>query len=197
VVKVAASTTGGRAPLTVTFTSAGTKDPDGDRLVFDWDFDGDGKVDSHRRNPTHTYAANGSYHPTLKVTDRTKRSASAYAPILVGNQPPVLTMQTTPKPGDPFNFGDTIRFTVSVVDDQPVDCSKVIVSYVLGHEQHGPPQSATAGCSGSVTTTLDTGHAGAANLSVILGASYTDPGQDGQPGLTGTVQVRLEPPAAP
>ena len=78
-----------------------------------------------------------------------------------------------------------------------MDCNKVIVSYVLGHEQHGHPQSATAGCSGTITTPLDSGHAGAANLSAIFGVSYTDPGLNGQPGLTGTVQVQLTPPEKP
>ncbi len=90
VVKAVAVPTGGRAPLTVAFTSAGTLDPDGDSLSFAWDFDGDGKVDSRAANPTHTFTKNGAYRPTLKVTDKTKRAASAEAPVLVGNQPPVI-----------------------------------------------------------------------------------------------------------
>jgi len=197
-VKVAATPGGGQAPLNVTFSSAGTGDLDGDKLSFDWDFDSDGKVDSHKPNPTHTFTKNGSYQPTLRVTDKTGRSASAYAPVLVGNQPPVINLViTSPKAGDPFHFGDTVTYTVTVTDDQPVDCNKVIVSYVLGHEQHGHPQSATAGCSGSITTPLDSGHAGAANLSAIFGVSYTDPGSSGQPELTGTVQVQLTPPEKP
>ena len=44
----------GGAPLTVAFSSAGTTDPDGDRLRYAWDFDGDGKVDSTRPNPAAT-----------------------------------------------------------------------------------------------------------------------------------------------
>ena len=55
-----------------------------------------------------------------------------------------------------------------------MDCSKVTVAYILGHERHGHPQSSTAGCTGTFTVPLDTGHAGAANLSAIFGASYTD-----------------------
>ena len=82
-------------------------------------------------------------------------------------------------------------------DDQPVDCSKVTVAYILGHERHGHPQTSSAGCTGSITIPLDAGHAGAANLSAILGASYTDPGGSGQAGLTGTAQVQFTPPAAP
>jgi PKD repeat protein len=194
VVKVAATPVGGRAPLTVAFSSAGTADPDRDDISYAWDFDADGDVDSREPNPTHTYTRNGAFRPTLKVTDQTDRSASAEVPVLVGNQPPVLTMKTTPGPETPFAFGGTVSYQVTVTDDQPVDCSKVTVSYVLGHEQHGHPQSSAAGCTGSFATPVDTGHAGASNLSAVFGASYTDPGGDGQPGLTGTVQVRLEPP---
>ncbi len=192
--KIAATPVGGRAPLTVAFSSAGTGDPDNDDISYAWDFDADGDVDSREPNPTHTYSRNGEFRPTLKVTDQTDRSASAEVPVLVGNQPPVLTLKTTPGPETPFAFGGTVTYQVTVADDQPVDCAKVSVSYVLGHEQHGHPQSSSAGCTGSFATPVDTGHAGAANLSAVFGASYTDPGADGQPGLTGTAQVRLEPP---
>ena len=88
VVKVAATPSAGRAPLTVAFSSAGTNDADGDRLAYAWDFDADGTVDSTAANPTHTYTTNGVFNATLRVTDRTGRSASAYVRILVGNQQP-------------------------------------------------------------------------------------------------------------
>jgi len=191
VVKVAGTPTAGRAPLTVAFSSAGTSDADGDRLAYAWDFDADGTVDSTAANPTHTYATNGVYNATLRVTDRTGRSASAYVRILVGNQQPVvqLTLTTT---GGTFDFGDTVTFTVKVTDDSPVDCSKVTVAYVLGHETHGHPLTSTAGCTGSITTFLDSGHAGAANLSAVFVAAYTDP-----EGLSGSAQVRLLPGGAP
>jgi len=191
VVKVAATPTAGRAPLMVAFSSAGTSDADGDRLAYAWDFDADGTVDSTAANPTHTYATNGVYNATLRVTDRTGRSASAYVRILVGNQQPVvqLTLTTT---GGTFDFGDTVTFTVKVTDDSPVDCSKVTVAYVLGHETHGHPLTSTAGCTGSITTFLDSGHAGAANLSAVFVAAYTDP-----EGLSGSAQVRLLPGGAP
>jgi glucose/arabinose dehydrogenase/PKD repeat protein len=190
-VKVAATPTAGRAPLTVAFSSAGTSDADGDRLAYAWDFDANGTVDSTAPNPTHTYTANGVFNATLRVTDRTGRSASAYVRILVGNQQPVvrLTLTTT---GGTFDFGDTVTFTVDVTDDTPVDCAKVTVAYVLGHETHGHPLTSTAGCTGSITTFLDSSHAGAANLSAVFVAAYTDP-----EGLSGSAQVRLLPGGAP
>ena len=87
----------------------------------------------------------------------------------------------------------TVTYEVKVTDDTPVDCTKVTVAYVLGHETHGHPQSSTAGCTGQIPVPLDSGHAGASNLSAVFVASYTDPGEDGTPGLTGTDEVRLVP----
>jgi cytochrome c len=67
------------------------------------------------------------------------------------------------------------------------------VTYILGHEQHGHPLSTSAGCTGSVTTFLDPGHAGASNLSAVFVAQYTDLGGPGVPPLTGSDEVRLIP----
>jgi glucose/arabinose dehydrogenase len=191
VVKVAATPAAGRAPLTVAFSSAGTNDADGDRIAYAWDFDANGTVDSTEANPSHTYTADGVYNATLKVTDRTGRSASAYARILVGNQEPVVNLVLTTE-GGTFDFGDTVQFEVTVTDDSPVDCSKVTVAYILGHEQHGHPLSSTAGCTGTITTFLDSGHAGSANLSAVFVAAYSD-----SEGLSGSAQVRLTPGGTP
>ena len=138
---------GTTAPLTVQFSSAGTTDANGDHLAYAWDFDSDGTVDSREANPTHTYTARGVYEATLRVTDQTGRSASWQVRVTVGNQAPMVSLSvvsTTP----PFNFGDTVNFTVTVTDDQPVDCARVSVAYILGHEPHGHPQTSTAGLHG-------------------------------------------------
>ena len=189
IVKAAGTPTSGQAPLTVTFSSAGTSDPDGDRIRYAWDFDADGRVDSREANPTYTYTRNGNYRATLKVTDSTGRSASAEVKIPVGTAAPVVTF-TTPQEGQPFAFGDTVNFEVAVTDDAPVDCSRVTVTYVLGHDTHGHPLSTASGCTGSITTFLDPGHAGADNLSAVFVASYTD---TGSPAQTGTATVVLDP----
>jgi glucose/arabinose dehydrogenase/PKD repeat protein len=193
VAKAAASPAAGRTPLTVNFSSAGTNDADGDKLTYAWDFDADGTVDSSQANPTYTYTKNGTYRATLKVTDRTGRSGTAEAIVLVGNQKPVVKLTTHPGPGEPFQFGDTVTYEVQVTDDTPVDCAKVSVAYVLGHESHGHPLSSAAGCTGSFKTFLDAGHAGASSLSAVFVASYTDPGDGDTPGLSGSDQVQLFP----
>jgi cytochrome c len=193
---VAADTTAGLAPLTVTFSSAGTADPDGDPISYAWDFDADGVVDSTAANPTYTYTANGVYEATLRVTDRTGRSAAASVQVVIGNAVPVVTLTTNPGPDDPFSFGQTVTYTVTVEDDGPVDCSKVVVSYILGHDQHGHPLSSAVGCSGSITTFIDNGHAGASNLRGVFNATYTDtPTDPALPPLTASDEVVLTPSA--
>jgi cytochrome c len=190
---VSASPTAGLAPLTVEFSSEGTTDPDGDRLRYEWYLDDDDRVDSRSANPTFTYRENGSYDATLKVTDRKGRSASASVRVVVGNAVPVVEL-VAPVEGQPFAFGDTVRYEVQVSDDQPVDCARVSVTYILGHDDHGHPQTTANGCTGSILTTVPSGHDPATdNLSAVFVASYTDPGDDGLPPLTGTDQVVLVP----
>ncbi|MEV6300301.1 PQQ-dependent sugar dehydrogenase [Actinoplanes sp. NPDC051861] len=187
--RASATPTSGQAPLTVTFSSAGTVDPDGDALRYEWDFDADGRVDSRQPNGTWTFTENADYRPTLKVTDSTGRSASAEVILPVGTLAPVVRF-VTPVEDQPFEFGDTVTYEVAVTDDAPIDCSRVTVRYILGHDQHGHPLSTSQGCTGSITTFLDGGHAGADNLRAVFFASYTD---TGTPPRTGTDQVVLTP----
>jgi cytochrome c len=192
--QVAAEPTTGLAPLTVTFSSAGTTDPDGDPITYEWDFDMDGTVDSTEPNPTFTYEENGVFDATLNVTDSTGRRAAASVVIIIGNTAPVVELTTSPAPGEPFQFGQQVTYTVTVTDDSPVDCSTVTVGYILGHEQHGHPLSSSAGCTGTITTVVDSGHAGASNLSAVFVASYTDTPEDPNvPPLTGSDEVVLVP----
>jgi hypothetical protein len=187
--KISGSPTVGTAPLTVAFSSAGTSDPDGDALRYAWDFDANGTVDSTSANPTWTYQANGSYRPTLNGPDATGRSASAELPLFVGPVAPTVSF-VTPTQDQPFEFGDTVDFQVAVVDDQPVDCARVTVTYILGHDQHGHPLSTASGCTGSITTFVDGGHTGSDNLTAVFVAEYTDAGD---PPRSGSATVVLTP----
>jgi glucose/arabinose dehydrogenase/PKD repeat protein len=192
--QVSATPTSATAPpLTVAFSSAGTRDPDGDTLAYAWDFDADGDVDSRQPNASFTYTERGIYDATLRVTDSSGRSASASVRITVGNQAPVVDLNTEPDPGEPFAFGQAVTYTVTVTDDQPVDCARVSVAYILGHDQHGHPQSSTAGCTGTIQTPpLDAGHAGSGNLAAVFVASYTDQ-PAGETPQTGSDEVRIPP----
>jgi PKD repeat protein len=75
------SPTSGEGPLTVTFSSAGSSDPDGTIASYDWDF-GDG-TSSTEANPAHTYTAPGNYNASLVVFDNGGLSGSAFLTITV------------------------------------------------------------------------------------------------------------------
>jgi cytochrome c len=184
-VEVSATPSSGLARLTVSFSSAGTTDPDGDSLSYEWYLDDNDDVDSTAPNPTFTYRKDGVYLATLKVTDEHGRSASNQVEITVGNQPPVVDLQTVPAPGQPFTQGQTVTYTVNVTDEAATDCSKVQVNYIVGHADHGHPISTTAGCTGTIQTTIPQGHA-AGEITAVFVAQYTDPG-----GLVGSDQVVL------
>ncbi|WP_197038967.1 ThuA domain-containing protein [Herbidospora cretacea] len=181
--------TSGPAPLTVAFSSAGTVDPDGDPITLAWDFDGNGSTDSTAANPSYTYTANGTYNPTLTVRDSTGKSSSASTVITVGNTAPTVVVNT-PVNGGLFSFGDAIPFTVTVTDpeDGTIACSRVKVSFILGHDSHGHPMTSANGCSGVLQTTTDGEHDSAANIYGVIDAEYTDNG-----GLTTHTQAQLQP----
>jgi cytochrome c len=184
-VRVAANPDRGLAPLTVAFSSAGTSDPDGDELRYRWDFDANGKVDSTAPNPTFTYRKDGVYLATLQVIDEHGRSASNFVRVFVGNQEPDVEF-VRPVANQPFRFGDAVPFEVTVADEAAVDCSRVRVHYILGHDTHGHPLSTTAGCAGTIQTTAAGHDPATENITAVFVAEYTDPG-----GLTGSDQVVL------
>ncbi|MFI9543757.1 PQQ-dependent sugar dehydrogenase [Streptomyces sp. NPDC052016] len=187
-----ADVTSGKAPLTVSFSSAGSSDPDGDALSHAWTF-GDGAT-STAANPSHTYAANGQYTATLKVTDTTGKSATASVRITVGNTAPTVRLDL-PVDGSIHDFGDAIPFKVTVTDpeDGTIDCTKVKVTFIVGHDSHGHPQTSTTGCSGTLQTLADGEHDPNANIFGVIDAEYTDQGAAGQPALTAHDQHVVQP----
>ncbi len=191
-----ADPTSGPAPLTVRFSSEGSRDPDpGDTITFAWDFDGDGTTDSTEPNPTHTYTEKGGYAAKLTVTDNTGKAGTATVQIIVGNTAPTVRFAKPPN-GGVLDFGDTLRFEVQVTDPdgQPVDCAKVEVEYILGHDEHGHPLTETTGCSGVIETSTDGGHSADANLFSVLHATFTDtPPEPGVPAATGEAEIILQP----
>jgi glucose/arabinose dehydrogenase/PKD repeat protein len=190
--KAAANRTSGLAPLTVNFSSAGSSDPEGGALTYLWNF-GDGTT-STAANPTKTYSANGQRTATLTVTDPGGRTGNASVVVTVGNTAPTVTL-STPVNGTPFNFGDTVPYTITVSDpeDGTIDCTKVKLTYVLGHDSHGHPITSKTGCSGTIAIPVDGEHDTAANLYAVFDAEYTDKGANGQPALTTHAQNRLQP----
>ena len=57
---------------TVYFSALGSKDPDGEIVLYEWDFDGDGIYDwnsTKNGTTTHIYKKPMAYNATLRVTD--------------------------------------------------------------------------------------------------------------------------------
>jgi PKD repeat protein/type 1 glutamine amidotransferase len=194
---MSADRTDGPAPLTVQYSSEGTRDPDpGDALSFEWDFDGNGSVDSTDPNPTHTYTQLGVYTARLVVKDPAGNSDVKTLTITVGNTSPTVTVNT-PVDGDFFEWGENVPYTVTVTDpeDGPIDCNRVVVQFVLVHDQHAHGGESKTGCSGVFTTNPDDATHGG-SIAGSVNASYTDLGANGQPALTGQalaiVQNRIQ-----
>ncbi|OCC10578.1 PQQ-dependent sugar dehydrogenase [Streptomyces sp. PTY087I2] len=187
VAKAAADRTSGPTPLAVSFSSAGSADPEGGNLTYAWDF-GDGAT-STDPNPSHTYTTAGTYNPTLTVTDPEGLTGTASLVVTAGNTAPTVTL-TTPANGSLFSFGDSVPFTVTVSDpeDGTVDCSKVKVTYLLGHDSHRHQITSKNGCSGTIDVPVDGEHDSAANIYGVFDAEYTDAG-----GLTTHSDSILQP----
>ncbi|HXV35460.1 MAG TPA: PKD domain-containing protein, partial [Gaiellaceae bacterium] len=190
---ISATPTSGQDPLVVSFSSAGTNDPDpGDAITYAWDFDGNGTTDSTEENPTHTYTTRGSFVARLTVTDSNGLSSSANTTITVGNTAPTVVIDV-PTEGGTFAFGNNIPFSVTVTDpeDGVINCGEVEVTFILGHDTHGHAEVTVNGCSGVLPTDpTDTAHGG--NVWGVVAAEYTDHGgAGGVPALTTVDQVDI------
>ncbi|MET8161644.1 ThuA domain-containing protein [Sphaerisporangium sp. NPDC005289] len=196
VARVSADKTDGPAPLTVQFSSEGSRDPDGKTITYAWDFDADGTTDSTDPNPSYTYTKAGNYSAVLTITNPDGVTANASVPIVAGNTRPTVTLLPPPDGGF-FEFGDQVKYKVAVTDpeDGDIDCDKVQVQAFLGHDSHSHPLDQHTGCEGVLQTLTDNGHGIDDNLFYVIEATYADKGgADGAAkSLTGRGQVILQP----
>nr|AHL27901.1 cellulase [uncultured bacterium] len=89
-VAVAAGTpSSGFAPLEVSFSAAGSNDPDGSIVSYAWNF-GDGGT-ATGATASRTYQNPGNYTATLTVTDNRGATATATVPISVTTNPNIIT----------------------------------------------------------------------------------------------------------
>ena len=197
VARSAADVTSGPAPLTVSFSSEGSYDPDGDDVTVRWDF-GDGNT-STEANPTHTYTEVGTYTVQLSIEDATGKVGTSTLTINAGNTRPKVAIDV-PADGGFFDFGDEIAYSISVTDPEEgaIDCERVTLLPGIFHDEggnaHVHPGVEQTGCEGVVQTPSESGHEPSALITQVLTASYTDSG--GQPGsdpLSGGVTHRLNP----
>ncbi|MGW4115901.1 ThuA domain-containing protein [Actinosynnema sp. NPDC004786] len=192
IAQATATPSSGGTPLTVQFSSAGSRDPEGGALTYRWTF-GDGGT-STAANPSHTYTTAGTFAVQLTVTDPTGKTGTANLTVTSGNTAPTVRF-TGPADGGMFAWGDTIPYTLSVTDaeDGTIDCTRVVTQANIGHDAHKHPLgNPIQGCSGSIRAEADTEHQNG-NAHIIGSAEYTDKGAAGLPGLTGSGSVVLQP----
>jgi glucose/arabinose dehydrogenase len=186
----------GDVPLTVTFSAAESRALGrGDSLKrFRWDLDGDGTIDARTSRVTHTFKEAGVFPVTLVVTSRSgRRSVPAVEQIVVGNTPPVVTIER-PADGDTVTHGDVIRLDGSAVDaqDGAAPCDALTWDIRLGHNAHSHPFRVLTGCSVAVEATFPQAHGDGLGQFLAIELAYTDGGgSGGAPPLTGRAGIRL------
>lgn len=175
----------GLQPLTVQFSSAGSEDPDGDPLTFEWDL-GDGTT-STEPNPAKTYTEKGVYTVRLRVSDGQETSLAQPIVIQVGI-PPTLTV-AAPTEGALYRAGDTITYNAFASDAAgfDLDDGAIKTEIRLHHGSHYHPFAGPlTGRAGSFTVPT-TGEA-SADTSYETKVTATDTN-----GLSTTKTVEIRP----
>ena len=189
-----ASVTSGDGPLAVEFDASGSSHPDDLGLSFAWDFENSGTFTEGDAVESYTYAEDGQYQARVRVTDTSGRVSLASVTITVGNTAPVVEI-VSPVDGSFTDWGDEVAFEVKVTDpDETIDCSRVLWSYGLGHDNtHTHPLFTGSGCTATIQISLEAGHGETENIYAQIGASYTDLGTATAPALGGDDVVLLNP----
>jgi cytochrome c len=191
----------GPTPLDVQFSSEGSQDPDGTAITYEWDFDGNGTIDSTDPNPTHRYSSPGVYRALLRVTDQSGQMGVNSVRVVAGNTAPVVTLEI-PEEGMFAGFGEKVPYKISVTDAEDgstaagtIPCSDVRLNVSLGHDEHAHTLTTLTGCEGTFTASSDGGHGGNVNIFPVAEAIYTDKG--GAIGANGALTARDIAPLQP
>jgi|GEM_PF-4468144 len=102
----------GSVPLSVSFDTTGTNDPNGQPLGYSWDF-GDGLGNSSSEpNPSYTYRSVGTFEATVVVRELTTPFAESSSSVTVrtGVTPPRVTI-VQPTTSTKYSIGETISFS--------------------------------------------------------------------------------------
>jgi glucose/arabinose dehydrogenase len=182
----AANPATGPAPLTVSFSSSGSADPEGQPLTYAWTF-GDGAT-STQANPAHTYTQAGQYTARLSVSDGVNTTQAAPVPISVGNRPAATIL--TPQDGSVFQAGDVISFSGDATDteDGALPASAFSWSIDFLHEGHVHPAAPRNGVKSGTFDIPTTGHDFSGNTRYRITLTVTD-----SDGLTSSQAVTITP----
>ncbi|MCL4505732.1 MAG: PQQ-dependent sugar dehydrogenase [Chloroflexi bacterium] len=111
--KLSATPVAGSAPLTVTFSAAGSSDPDKQALHYTWDFGDGGKAPG--LEAAHVYTANGQYIVRLTAIDTANGKRTAEQLITVGDAAPQVSI-TSPGNGDVYLPGQSVQLAGQAKD---------------------------------------------------------------------------------
>jgi glucose/arabinose dehydrogenase len=181
-----ASPTSGSPPLTVSFSSAGSTDPEGQPLSYSWAF-GDATT-STAPGPAHTYTLPGVYTARLTVSDGVNTTLSTPLTISVGNSPTATI--ATPANGSTFKAGDVITFSGDGSDpeDGVLPASAFTWAIDFLHEGHVHPGVPLTGVKSGTFTIPTAGHDFSGNTRYRIALTVTDSN-----GLTSTRSVIIFP----
>ena len=182
-----ASPVTGIPPLTVSFSSAGSVDPEGQGLTYSWTF-GDGAT-STAANPTHTYPNAGPYQARLSVSDGV--NVALGTPILIQVGRPPVPIIGSPSNGATFRAGDTIAFSGSASDpdDGVLRASAFSWTIVFHHESHVHPAAGPfTGISSGSFVIPTSGHDFSGNTSYEIILTVVD-----SSGLQASTSVFIQP----
>lgn len=136
----------------ISFSSAGSNDPDGSIASFNWNF-GDGQT-STQANPSHTYNNAGNYTVTLTVTDNEGATDSDSAAVEVSN--PANTSPNAVIANGPFSadVGESISFSSAGSNDPDGAISSYAWSFGDGASSTSSNPSHSYASAGNYTVTL-------------------------------------------
>ncbi len=135
---LAASTTEGGAPLTVSFDASASSDPELQPLTYRFDFgDGTPPLESDTPAVEHTYTISGVYQASVEVTDSAALGDMASLEITVGLEKPSVWIDT-PTTGSQVAVGSLVALSGGgqTPDGGPVDLTWIVDLY---HDEHVHP----------------------------------------------------------
>lgn len=159
----------GQAPLSVSFSSAGSFDPENQPLSYAWTFEDGSTLTTP--NPVHVYAQSGLYNARLSVSDGATTTLSGVLTIAVGNPPQGNII--SPASGLVFLAGDVITFSGTATDpeDGPLPPTAYSWTILFHHDSHvHPTLGPVSGMTGGFFTIPNSGHdfSGNTNYEIIL-----------------------------
>jgi glucose/arabinose dehydrogenase len=185
VVRASVSPQSGDTPLVVSASASNSFDPDGQALLFAWDF-GDG-TSSSQADAEHVYANPGTYTVKITVTEATSpfASSSDQFTVRVGSEKPIAKI-LEPAEGTTYRIGTPMRFS-GTSDGTAGDPPQLSWSVIQIHNQHSHLVSEFDGAIGSFTPTE---HSDNTAYQLCLIATSGD-------GLSDQTCVRLPPQTTP